>query len=93
MANATHEHGWTAVPRSLDVLVKGRKNPKASTPLTVNDILLPNSELVQQVMQYAKDHLPAETFNHSMRVFYYGKPEHFPRALDVVADLSQDKRY
>lgn len=75
MADATHEHGWTAVPRSLEVLVKSRKNPLPSTPLAVDDISLPNSELVQQVMKYAKDNLSAETFNHSMRVFYYGKPE------------------
>ena len=93
MADATHEHGWTAVPRSLDILVKGRKNPKASTPLTIDDISLPNSDLVQHIMKYTKDHLPAETFNHSMRVFYYGESVAFLLAFDIVADLLQVKRY
>lgn len=73
MADAVHEHGWTAVPRSLDKLVNSRKDPKPPTPISIDDMPLPNSELVQQVMKYAKDNLPAETFNHSMRVFYFGQ--------------------
>ena len=72
MTDAGQEHGWTAVPRSLQKLVTSRKNPKPSTPMTVDEISVPEGELVQHVLNYAKDNLPPETFNHSMRVFYFG---------------------
>ena len=72
MSNATQEHGWTAVPRSLDKLVASRRDPKASTPVRVDDIPLPDSPLAKEVLTYAKQNLPLQTFNHSMRVYYYG---------------------
>jgi cyanamide hydratase len=72
MTDAVQEHGWTAVPRSLQELVASRNNPNPSTMMTVDEISIPDGELVQHVVKYAKDHLPSETFNHSMRVFYYG---------------------
>ena len=73
MSKTVSENGWTAVPRSLDKLVASRKDPKPSKPVKIEDIPVPNSPLVQQVMGYAKENLPPETLNHSMRVFYYGK--------------------
>ncbi|KAK4902171.1 hypothetical protein LTR27_001073 [Elasticomyces elasticus] len=81
MANSVHEHGWTAVPRSLDTLVASRKDPKPSKPVNIEDITTPDSPLVQAVMKYAQARLPSEAFNHSMRVFYYGQvitSQHFP---------------
>ena len=72
MSKTIEEHGWTAVPRSLEKLVAGRKDPKPSKAMKLAEIPLPHSPLVQSVMQYAQQHLPAETFNHSMRVYYYG---------------------
>lgn len=74
MAELTETHGWTAVPRSLDKLIASRVEPKPSQPVQVEDIPLPDTALVKQVMQYAKAHLSVQTFNHSMRVFYYGTP-------------------
>ena len=72
MSKIVQEHGWTAVPRSLEKLVASRKNPQPSKPITVESIALPDSPLVQQVLKYAEENLPIETFNHSMRVYYYG---------------------
>jgi len=72
MSKTVEEHGWTAVPRSMEKLVSSANSPKSSTPVLVNDIAIPNSPLVQSVMKYAKDHLTKQTFNHSMRVFCYG---------------------
>lgn len=66
------KYGWNAVHHSLDKLVAGRTNPQPSNPVKVEDIPLPNDNLAQQVMKYANEKLPAETFNHSMRVYYYG---------------------
>lgn len=91
MEDATLEHGWTTVPRSLEKLVNSRKSPRQSTPLTTDDIFLPDSELVQQVSKYAKDRLPAETFNHSMRVFYYGERRVFDRYVDSHSHSFQVK--
>ena len=76
MSKTVEEHGWTAVPRSMDKLVADAKSPKSSTPVSVDDIAIPNSPLVQSVMKYAKDNLNKQTFNHSMRVFCYGANRH-----------------
>lgn len=73
MSKTVQEHGWTAVPRSLEKLVTRRKNPQPSKPMTVDEIPQPDSPLVRSVMKYARENLPGQTFNHSMRVFYYGK--------------------
>ena len=65
----------------MDKLITSRKDPKPSNPMNVDGIPLPDSPLVQHVMKYAKENLPSETFNHSMRVYYYGQAitiQHFP---------------
>lgn len=72
MSKTVEEYGWTAVPRSLDKLVNSRKDPKPSKPMSVDDIPLPDSPLVKTVLKYAQENLPRQTFNHSMRVFFYG---------------------
>lgn len=71
MSDSKELHGWTAVPRDPVVLFKNyeKSEPK---PLVVNDILLPDSSLARKVLAYAEKELSEETFNHSMRVYYYG---------------------
>jgi cyanamide hydratase len=81
MTSPIERYGWTPVPRSLDKLISNRTDPQPSSAIKVEDIPLPNTELAQQVLRYAKEHLPKETFNHSMRVYYYGQAiskQHFP---------------
>ncbi|KAI6865093.1 cyanamide hydratase [Hortaea werneckii] len=81
MSSPVEKHGWTAVPRSLDKLLAGRNEKREPWPVKVEDLPLPEGELVGKVMEYAKSHLPAQTFNHSMRVFCYGRAitlQHFP---------------
>ncbi|KFY65478.1 hypothetical protein V496_02535, partial [Pseudogymnoascus sp. VKM F-4515 (FW-2607)] len=65
-------YGLTAYPRSSASLLSSRVEPKEPHALGVDDIPLPDSALVGKVIEYAKEELPVETFNHSMRVFYYG---------------------
>ncbi|KFZ11728.1 hypothetical protein V502_07430 [Pseudogymnoascus sp. VKM F-4520 (FW-2644)] len=65
-------YGFTAYPRSTAALLASRVDPKQPHELSVEDIPLPNTPLVTAVLEYAKRELPVETFNHSMRVFYYG---------------------
>jgi cyanamide hydratase len=72
MSNTIEEHGWSAVSRSLDKLLASREAEKAPQPISPKDLELPRSALIDQVLKYAKENLPAETFNHSMRVFHYG---------------------
>ena len=72
MADLIQQYGWTAVPRSPDKLVASRINPQSSKALKIEDIPLPDDNLSQEVIKYAKANLPIETFNHSMRVYFYG---------------------
>jgi cyanamide hydratase len=70
-------YGWTAVPRDPDVLFK--EHPTASGPnpkkdhFTAADFPLPDSELVRHVRQFVKAELNEQTYNHSHRVYVYGK--------------------
>ena len=73
MSNQKELHGWVAFPRDAAVLLKDSSN-REPAPLTVDDIPLPDSPLAKEVMAYAKGELNEQTFNHSMRVFYYGEP-------------------
>ncbi|KAH8808395.1 hypothetical protein F5884DRAFT_369000 [Xylogone sp. PMI_703] len=71
---AIEKYGWTAVPRKVETLLSQSQN--ASDParaIPVSTIELPTSQLTKSVWQYVKDRLPVETFNHSMRVYYYGQ--------------------
>jgi len=63
--------GWTAVPRAQSKVLS---NVDANAPakFVVDDIKLPDSEVVKKTYEYAKEKLPEQTFNHSMRVYYYG---------------------
>ncbi|KFY73657.1 hypothetical protein V499_06279 [Pseudogymnoascus sp. VKM F-103] len=65
-------YGFAALPRSTAALLASRVDPKQPTELGVDDIPLPDSPLAGKVVEYARKELPVETFNHSMRVFYYG---------------------
>ena len=68
-------HGWTALPRDVSVLLDGKKNIREPEPMTVESILLPETALVKEVLEYARKELSEETFNHSMRVYFYGEPK------------------
>jgi cyanamide hydratase len=46
------------------------KNKQAE--LSVNEAVPPNTELAKKTHIFVKDQLPEKTFNHSMRVWYYG---------------------
>lgn len=67
-------NGWTAVPVDAGQLFKGNTYKNAPTPIKIDDIKFPSDDpIVVKVQGYAKEKLPAETYNHSMRVYYYGK--------------------
>lgn len=73
MSQSTLEtHGWTAQPRDFSAFLGDKKDLPPPEPQTVDRIPLPTTPLARAVLDYAKKELREETFNHSMRVYYYG---------------------
>lgn len=65
-------NGWAAVSRSFKrSLAEVDKNKQAE--LVVDEASPPNSDIAKKTHAFAKEQLPEKTFNHSMRVWYYGK--------------------
>ncbi|CZR60799.1 related to M.verrucaria cyanamide hydratase [Phialocephala subalpina] len=72
-STAITKYGWDAAPRKVENLLSQSQAPsKPPKSFSVSEIPLPESPLVQAVQKYAKTELSTETYNHSMRVFYYG---------------------
>lgn len=67
-------HGWTAVPRDAKVILGGRPYINKPESLLVKDIKFPSEDpIVAQISEYAQEKLSPQTFNHSMRVYYFCK--------------------
>jgi len=65
-------NGWAAMPRSfMQSLAEVDKDIHAK--LSVPDVRLPDSDIAKKTYKFAKRELPERTFNHSMRVWYYGE--------------------
>ncbi|KAL8919481.1 MAG: hypothetical protein Q9208_006766 [Pyrenodesmia sp. 3 TL-2023] len=73
MSDIINKYGWAAQPRDVSVLLEGKKNNKDPKPVDVSSVQLPDTALAKSVLEYARKELSTETFNHSMRVYYYGK--------------------
>jgi cyanamide hydratase len=67
------EYGWTALPCDPSQWGGDKKNHHNPTPQLCEQVPIPDTPLVKAAMEYVKSELPEHTFNHSMRVFYYGK--------------------
>lgn len=73
MSDIIEQFGFTAVPRSLDKLIATQSTKKTSTLVSVDEIDFPKTPLAASIHTYAKENLPRQTYNHSVRVYYYGK--------------------
>jgi cyanamide hydratase len=72
-ADEIAEHGWTAVPRGVNILFGAKPFLHEPSPIAIDEIPFPSHDpIVAKVQQYAKEHLPEPTYNHSMRVCYFG---------------------
>ncbi|KAL9110409.1 MAG: hypothetical protein Q9187_008056 [Circinaria calcarea] len=71
--SAILEHGFTAVPRDINKILSGALKLHDPQPLLTKDLPFPSSPLVEEVQKYAKANLNEQTYNHSMRVYYYGQ--------------------
>jgi hypothetical protein len=88
--NAISEHGWTAVPLDADAIFAGAPYLIKPVHIHAKDIKFPHDDpIVVRAQRDAQDTLPIETYNHSMRVYYWGKlvvstitlSYHFPSSL------------
>lgn len=70
--DAIKDFGWAAKPRDPKMFLEGKKNFKEPVPQKVDSISLPDTNLAKKIFDYAQSELNAATFNHSMRVYYYG---------------------
>jgi len=64
------EHGFNAVPRDPEVILKGHNGESPYIPM--KEIAVPDTKVVRAVDEYVKKELSRETYNHSVRVYYYG---------------------
>jgi hypothetical protein len=65
-------NGWAAVPRSFSKsLADVDKNKQAE--MSVQEATPPSTDVAKRTHEFAKQQLPEKTFNHSMRVWYYGE--------------------
>jgi cyanamide hydratase len=74
-------HGWTAVPRSLDVFLKDADQSKVKE-VSIQDLKFPATDVVKKTREYVQQELPEPTFNHSMRVFCWGESFCFMHLLN-----------
>jgi cyanamide hydratase len=69
-------NGWTAVPVSAKTIIESVKKLQDSSSSTIEDIKFPSDDtLVTEAQSFAKARLGTAAYNHSMRVFYWGKIE------------------
>ncbi len=70
----TAAYGWTSVPRDPKLILSGNEYLHEPRSLFVQDIPFPSDdELVVKVQKYAQEKLTGQTYNHSMRVYYFGE--------------------
>jgi hypothetical protein len=67
-------YGWNALPvdPKLKTWLGDEKFVNKPVPQLCSQVQLPDTNVIKASLEYAKAELPRQTFNHSMRVFYYG---------------------
>ncbi|KAH0602157.1 hypothetical protein MHUMG1_01036 [Metarhizium humberi] len=81
--NEIAANGWTKTPANAGLIFGNRLVCVEIAALSMDDLTFPFGDVVvQKTMEYAKKVLHPETFNHSMRVYFYGMAitkQHFPQ--------------
>jgi len=85
-------NGWSAVPRSFSKSLAS-VNKEKQAQLSIQDVKLPGSEIAKRTYAFAKEQLPEKTFNHSMRVVYFGKLRIFIQDQHVMQQDLQRSHY
>ncbi|KAF4213865.1 hypothetical protein CNMCM5878_009927 [Aspergillus fumigatiaffinis] len=86
--NEVEVNGWTSMPANAGAIF-GDKPFNVPEALSIDEIKLPiDDPIVEKTLRYAKTALPIETFNHSMRVYYYGMvitKQQFPKQASALS--------
>lgn len=70
-------NGWTCTPADAGAIFGDRPFINKPEALSLDDIKFPYDDpIVSKTIKYAKETLHPETFNHSMRVYFYGMLAH-----------------
>ncbi|EDU41083.1 HD domain containing protein [Pyrenophora tritici-repentis] len=80
MISKSEEFGWTAVPRNRSNVPSAEDAKTQDVTVNVSDIW-PGTELVTKANDHAKQQLPGDVYDHSLRVYCYGYTivtQHFP---------------
>lgn len=79
--NPVEAYGFSNIPRAFSKILE-RVDTANNKCILVEDLPLPHSsEVAKAAHDYAKEHLPPQTFNHSMRVFLWGR---LSQSRDIV---------
>lgn len=78
-------NGWTSTPANAGAIFGDQPFTNKPESLYLTDIKFPfDDPTVAKTLKYSKETLHPETFNHSMRVYFYGM-------LDVMHCFSNAK--
>lgn len=69
------EYGWADVPRNRSNIPSDQDAKTANVEVDFEKIW-PRTKVVESAMKYVKENLPQETYNHSLRVYCFGKQQH-----------------
>ncbi|KAK9610113.1 hypothetical protein V6Z98_010181 [Aspergillus fumigatus] len=87
--NEVEVNGWTSMPANAGAIFDGGPFINVPEALSIEEIKFPvDDPIVEKTMRYAKAALPTETFNHSMRVYYYGMAitkQQFPKQASALS--------
>ncbi|CRG91911.1 hypothetical protein PISL3812_08965 [Talaromyces islandicus] len=85
-------NGWTSVPADAGVIFDHHSLINEPEYIPMDAIEFPfNHPVVSKTLDYVKQVLHPETFNHSMRVYYYGMAitkQHFPQQATVLSPVT-----
>lgn len=78
-------NGWSSMPADAGIIFGDRPFINEPGPISVNEINFPvHDPVVAKTSDYAKAVLHPETFNHSMRVYYYGMYFEWRKPLSII---------
>lgn len=71
---ALARNGWTAVPVDAAIIFDGKPFINEPQPLLVADVEFPTQDpYVIKTQAFVQKRLTGPTYNHSMRVYYFGQ--------------------
>jgi cyanamide hydratase len=69
-------NGWTAVPVDAGVIFKDKQLIDSSPSILTVDIVFPSKDpVVSKTQAFAREQLSMQAYNHSIRVFYFGRQD------------------